>query len=42
MTLFSFIGVLQGIVGTLGVTTGFISPVIVGMLTYNQVTFLNL
>jgi len=35
-----FLGVIQGIIGTIGVCPGLISPIVVGYFTLNQVIFL--
>jgi len=37
MDYFTLIGVVQGIIGTVGVSPGFISPLVVGFITSNQV-----
>lgn len=38
MFYFLFLGVIQGIIGTVSVCAGFISPIIVGFITYHQVS----
>jgi len=34
-----FLGVIQGIIGTIGVCSGIASPIVVGYLTFNQVYY---